>query len=132
LQPPGFQPDGTVRAGNGFAAMRRLLLLLLLAGCSNGPQKDLQYVSQARSLAAEWALINQQASEGKLTEAYTRTMRDSVHEQLKATAGALSQPDSRYGREVGTLLDLPADAAPEELRIHAARLKQVEDSLESD
>ena len=46
---------------------RALLLLLLLAGCSNGPEADLQYIKQARSAGAEWALVNEQASQGKLT-----------------------------------------------------------------
>jgi hypothetical protein len=46
---------------------RWLLLLLLLGGCSKGPQADLPAISAARSLAAEWALVNEQASEGHLT-----------------------------------------------------------------
>ena len=48
-------------------ARRLLLLLLLTAGCSKGPQADLPYISEARSLAAEWALVNEQAAQGKLT-----------------------------------------------------------------
>jgi hypothetical protein len=111
--------------------MRRLLPFLLLFGCSKGPQADLQYVAQARSLAAEWALVNELASEGKLTTAYVRTMRQAVREQLGTTASALSEPQSDYGREIRILLAEPAAAAPEDLRVHARRLKQVEDSLES-
>ena len=34
---------------------RSLLLALLLAGCSKGPQADLQYIKQARSLGAKRA-----------------------------------------------------------------------------
>src|SRR3954452_19156872 len=64
----------------GFAAMRRFLaLLLLVASCSQGPE-DIAYISQARSLAAEWALINEQASAGRLTGTYAAVMRQSIRQ----------------------------------------------------
>ena len=108
-----------------------LLLILVLASCSKGPSADLQYISKARSLAAEWALVNEQASKGKLTGTYTQVMREDVHEALQTTAASLSQPDSPYGQEIQAVLREPADASPQELRGHADRLKQIEDSLES-
>ena len=52
--------------------------LLLLAACSKGPEADLQYIKQARSLAAEWALVNEQAEQGKLTAPYVASMRKSA------------------------------------------------------
>jgi len=110
---------------------RSSLLLLLLAGCSKGPEADLQYIGQARSLGAEWALINEQAAKGQLTPTYVQSMRKSLREQLQTSAKSLTQPDSRYGQEIRTLLDEPDDAAPEELRAHADKLKQIEDGLES-
>ena len=108
-----------------------LMVLLLVAACTNGPQADLQYISEARSLAAEWALVNEQAARGKLTGAYVATMRHSVREQLQTASQSLTQPDSRYGEEIAALLDQPNDAAPKELRAHADKLKQIEDALES-
>ena len=77
--------------------MRRsvLLLLVMLAGCSKGPQADLQYIGQARSLAAEWALVNQEAGEGKLTPTYVAVMHKEVREQLQTSLGSLTQRDSR-------------------------------------
>jgi hypothetical protein len=110
---------------------RLLLLLLLLAGCSKGPQADLPSIGDARSLSSEWALVNQQAEEGKLTPTYVDTMRKAFHQQLQTSASALTQPDSAYGHEIAALLAQPPDAHPEELRAHADRLKQIEDSLES-
>ena len=110
---------------------RSLLLGLLVAGCSKGPQEDLQYISQARSLAAEWALVNEQAARHQLTGTYTRTMRESFREQLQTVSTSLTQPDSRYGQEIRTLLVEPDEAASAELRAHADELKQIEDSLES-
>lgn len=113
--------------------MRRALLpLLLLAGCSKGPEADLQYISQARSLGYEWALVNELASQGKLTAAYVQTMHRGLREQLGTTASALSQPKSAYGLEIHALIAEPDDAAPAELRAHSGKLKQIENSLESD
>ena len=108
-----------------------LLMLVLVAGCSKGAQADLPYISQARSLAAEWALVNQQAASGHLTTPYTNTMRASFREQLQTVSKSLSQPDSRYGEEIQAVLAESDDAAPGELRAHADKLKQIEDALES-
>jgi hypothetical protein len=112
--------------------VRSLLLgLLLLTACSKGPHGDLPYISQARSIAAEWALLNEQAAGNRLTPDYTKTMRQSFREQLQTVSKSLSQPDSRYALEIQAVLAQPDDAPPEELRAHAAKLKQIEDGLES-
>lgn len=112
--------------------MRRVLPLLLLAGCSKGPQADLQYISQARSLGSEWAMVNQLAAQGKLTATYVQTMRESLREQLGTTGSALTQPNSAYGSEIHALLAEPDNAPAAELRFHSQKLKQIEDRLESD
>jgi hypothetical protein len=113
--------------------MRRSLLLfvLTLAACSKGPQADLQYIAEARSLAAEWALVNEQAAEGKLTPAYVSAMRASIQKQAKAASQALTQPDAPYAREMQAIAAEPENAAPRELRAHSDKLKQIENSLES-
>jgi hypothetical protein len=108
-----------------------LLLLLLLAGCSKGPQADLPAIGAARSLGAEWALVNQEASRGHLTGVYVKTMRQQLREQLQTNASSLTEPDSRYAAEIQALLAEPDDAPPEELRAHSDKLKQIEDGLES-
>ena len=111
---------------------RKLLLLTLaLASCSKGPEADLQYISEARSLAAEWALVNEQASRGHLTAAYVRTMRSALREQLQSNSKALTETQSAYGSEIAALLKEPDDASAAQLRAHAGKLKQIEDSLES-
>ncbi len=112
--------------------MRKLLLVLLLvAGCSKGPAADLPAIGAARSLAAEWALVNQEASRGQLTAVYVKTMRQQLREELQTNASSLTQPHSRYALEIQALLAEPDDAAPEELRAHSDKLKQIEDGLES-
>jgi hypothetical protein len=107
------------------------MLLLLLAGCSKGPNADLQYIKQARSLAAEWAVINQQANAGRLTGIYVDSMHYWLHDGLRTAFASLAQPDSRYGKEMQALLAEPQNAAPQELRSHADALKKIEDKLES-
>jgi hypothetical protein len=110
---------------------RSSLLLLLLAGCSKGPEADLQYIGQARSLAAEWALVNEEANKRQVTPTYVHSMHQWLRSSLQTASTALTQPDSRYGAEIRTLLAEPDDAAPAELRAHVGRLKQIEDGLES-
>jgi hypothetical protein len=107
------------------------LLLLTLAACSKGPNADLPSIGEARSVAAEWALVNEQASKWRLTGHYVDTMRQSCREQLQTVAKSLTQPQSPYGAEISALLREPDDAPPAALRSHASKLKQIEDSLES-
>ena len=107
--------------------LRGTWFLLLLAGCTgSGPQADLQYIKQARSLAAEWALVNQQAAEGKLTGAYVASMHHWLRDGLQT-----SEPDSPYGKEIRALLASRDDASPDKLNAHVSKLKQIEDQLES-
>lgn len=108
-----------------------LLLVPVLACCSKGPQADLQYIGDARSLAAEWALINRQASEGKLTSVYVGSMHQWLRTQLQADSASLSEPNSPYAAKIAVLLRQPDDAPPEVLSAHADKLKQIEDALES-
>ena len=108
-----------------------LLLALLLSACSKGPQADLPYIGEARSLAAEWALVNDQAAKGQLNATYVSTMRAKLREQLQTAASSLTQPNSPYGVEIQMLLREPDNAAPPVLRAHADELKRQEDQLES-
>ena len=112
-------------------ARKLLLLLLTLASCSKGPEADLQYVSDARSVAAEWALVNEQAAQGKLTRTYVHSMHQWLRQQMQTDSSSLSQPKSAYAAEIAAVLDQPDDAAAAQLRSYADRLKQIEDSLES-
>lgn len=110
---------------------RSTILLLFLAGCSKGPNEDLQYIKQARSLAAEWALVNEEAHDDKLTQTYVDSMHQWLHDGLETGLSSLTQPDSPYGNEMQSLLAEPQDAAPAELRARAEALKRIEDRPES-
>lgn len=110
--------------------MKRLVLFcVVLSGCAQGAQKDLPSIAEARSLAAEWALINEQANQGKLTATYVRTMRASVREQLTTISQSLSEPAA--ATIVNDLVTQPDDAPPQQLRASAEQLKQIEGQLES-
>jgi hypothetical protein len=108
-----------------------LLLVLALAACSKGPEADLPSIGEARSLGAEWAMVNEQAAQGHLTAPYVETMRKELRQQLQSSRRSMTQPESAYGRETDALLREPDDASPEELRAHVAKLKKIEDSVES-
>ena len=110
--------------------MKRLLLVFAaLSGCAQGAARDLPSIAEARSLAAEWALVNEQAERGAVTDTYARTMRASVREQLTTISQSLSEPAS--AGIVHQLLAQPDEAAPGQLRASSERLKQIEDQLES-
>jgi hypothetical protein len=113
--------------------MRRtpLLVLALLAGCAKGPAADLQYIKQARSLAAEWALVNQLSQERRLTAAHVDSMHEWLRKGVQAANSSLTDRETDYAREIAALLAEPPGAAPRRLRAHAQRLKQFEDRLES-
>ena len=112
--------------------MRRLSILLpiFLAGCAQGAAKDLPYVKQARSVAAEWAMVNEQAAKGKLTDHYVKSMHGKVRQQLGTAASSMSNP--AYAAIVKRIVALPDDADPARLRAGSEALKQIETQLESD
>ena len=110
---------------------RRMVILLLLTGCSKGPDADLQYIGQARSLGAEWAMVNEQAAAGRVTATYVGSMHQWLRDGLQTTSTSLKQPDSDYGAAISACLHLPDDTSPAELRLYGQTLKQIEDSLES-
>lgn len=108
-----------------------LLLALALSACSKGPEADLPAIGSARSLGAEWALVNEQAAKGHLTAAYVQSMRKQLRQQLQTEASSLTEPQSNYGHEIRALITEPDEAAPAELRTRADKLKQIEDTFES-
>jgi hypothetical protein len=108
-----------------------LLVLLLLSACSKGAEADLQYIKQARSVAAEWALVNSEARQGKLTDTYVASMHQWIRQQLDTASTALTNPQSRYGQDIKALLALPDDAPPDRLSALSDQLKAQEKNLES-
>jgi hypothetical protein len=106
-------------------------ILLTLAGCGRGAEADLQYIKQARSIAAEWAMVNELDAQHKLTRTYVDSMHAWLADGLDSAVTALSQPQSDYGAEMKDLLAAPPGTPADELRAHSERLKAIEDRLES-
>jgi len=107
------------------------VLLLTLGSCERGAEADLQYIKQARSIAAEWALVNELDAQHGLNRTYVDSMHIWLADGLTSSFAALSQPQSDYGVEMKALLAAPAGSPADELKAHAERLKQIEDRLES-
>jgi Tfp pilus assembly protein PilP len=112
-------------------ARKLLLSLVLLSGCSKGPEADVQYIGQARSAAAEWALINQKAAQGQLNRTYVASMHHWLRDDIQTSLDSLTERKAPYAAEMAALLREPDDAAPDQLRAHADRLKGIEDQIES-
>lgn len=106
-------------------------LLLFSAGCSKGPDADLQYISQARSIAAEWALINELDGQGRLNRTYVDSMHHWFAKGLGGAQSSLRRPDTDYGAEIRALAAEPPATSAAVLRARAMRLKRIEDELES-
>jgi len=58
-------------------------------------------------------------------------MHRQLRQQLQAASTSLTRPSSAYAAEIAAVLRARDDAAPAQLRAHAERLRQIEDSLES-
>ena len=106
--------------------------LLLLGGAgSGGARKDLPTIKEARSLAAEWALVNHLAASGRLRPAYVRAMREEAISHLATALASMTDKESAAAREMATLARLPPDSPAVLLYAHARRLQAIEDGLEA-
>ena len=96
-----------------------LLMLTALGACSSQSDKQLEAVKAARSVIAEWALVEQQADRGQVQATYAGQMRKMAKDELKtAQAGLAQQPDA------SNLLEKLRSDSPD-----AAALKQADDAL---
>lgn len=106
-----------------------LAMLLLCAGCGPAGSEDLLAIKSARSIVAEWALINREAAAGRLSRLYADGMRREALAQLAAEARA-ANPNGPVAQAIGRVSRLPADASPELLDAAAQNLSAIEDQLE--
>lgn len=109
---------------------RLLAVAFLLASCSSRPTDYLPDVKDLRSAAAEWALVNRQAAQGKLTRAYLSGMHEAVRREVSSAARALDRPGAPARERARALRALPDDASPDLLLAHARALKRIESVLE--
>jgi hypothetical protein len=105
-----------------------LSIALALAACASQSDKQLIAVKSARSVIAEWALVEQQAAKGRAQTTYIEQMRQMARDELKTDATALSQ---RPG--AAALLERLRTGSPDAQTLNSAgdALKPLEDSLEA-
>jgi hypothetical protein len=116
-------------SGLRFAGLAAAFLLL---GAADAPasRADLVTIKEARSIAAEWALVNRLAADGRLRRAYVRAMREEAIGQLESALKAMKDKDSAAAAEIGALAHLSPNASAGLLYAHARRLQSMEDALE--
>jgi hypothetical protein len=106
-------------------------LLLGAAGPPASP-KDLATIKEARSLAAEWAVVNRLAAAGGLSDTYVRAMREEAASQLETALGSMTDRRGAAAAEIAALTHLPPDAPAALLLAHARRLQAMEAVLEKE
>jgi len=107
------------------------LALLLAAASPPSASRDLPAIRSARSIVAEWALVNRTAAEGRVTQTYVRVMRTQARRQLEAQFEALSDPGSAAGRLIADCLRLPGDAPYPLLEARSRRLRAIGAQVEA-
>jgi hypothetical protein len=123
---------GTEAASWHFFAMSGrmapLLMGLALAACSSQSDKQLMAVKSARSVLAEWSLVERQAAQGRAPTTYIEQMRQLAKDELKTDSGELSRQP-----EAARLLDALRAGSPDAATLKQAddALKPLEDSLEA-
>ncbi len=105
------------------------VVFLMLLGCAQGAKRDLPKIKEARSIAAEWAMVNEQALRGNVRDTYVTTMRQQVRDELTTAGSSITIPQAVD--QLRQLLAEPDDAPPDRLRRHVEQLKMIEDQLES-
>jgi hypothetical protein len=112
--------------------MRRCLACLLmgaaLASCGSQTDKELEAVKSARSVLAEWALVEERSAHGLTPSIYVEQMRDEARMELETAASELrGQP--RAAMLIGQVRDGSADSR--QLLNVSEALEPLERSLES-
>jgi len=102
------------------ARLALIASVIALAACSSQADKQLEAVKSARSVLAEWALVEQQAAEGRAPATYAEQMRKIARDELKTAATGLAQQP-----EAAKLLQGLQSGSP-----GADRLKQADAALE--
>jgi hypothetical protein len=110
------------------ACLPLILLPAALAGCSSQTDKELEAVKSARSVIAEWALVEEQANKQQAQTIYVEQMRQLAKDQLKKDLQELSgRPDA-----AGLIGTLTADSpGADELNQADSALEPVETTLEA-
>ena len=106
-------------------------MMLLVAAAPATDRKNLPAIKAARSVIAEWALVNQIAVSARLQASYVDGMRKAARQQLGANLKSLSGSTSPAALVIRHCLRLPAAAPSPLLQGCAQRLRAIEVQLET-
>ena len=110
------------------ACLPLVLFAVALAGCSSRKDKELEAVKSARSVIAEWALVEEQAGRQRAQNTYVEQMRQLAKDQLKKDRKELSgQPGA------AALIGALGEGSPgaDELKQTDSALEPLETTLEA-
>ena len=99
-----------------------------LASCGSQADKQLEAVKSARSVLAEWALVEQRNAQGRAPTTYVEQMREQAREQLKT-----SESELQGQRPAAALIEQVRNGTPDAAALGQANkaLEPLEDRLES-
>ncbi|MFL6859906.1 MAG: hypothetical protein ACJ8EV_03695 [Sphingomicrobium sp.] len=104
-----------------------LALVAGLGGCASPAERDLEAVKSARSVLAEWALVEAQASRDSTPATYAEEMRSAAGDQLAKARQTLRERRPEAAARLSISADGPAN--PAELRAVREALKPLETAL---
>ena len=105
------------------------IALLLCGAAPRDSEKDRPAITAARSIVAEWALINRAAAQRRVMQTYAVQMREEARSQLADQLHAMADPHAPAALEIARLLALPPTSDAAVLEQGAARLLQIEKRL---
>jgi hypothetical protein len=73
---------------------RLSLIALLLTGCSSAKDEELAAAKGARSVLAEWSVVERLDGAGRLPSIYSGEMRDKAREALLTERKSIKDPDA--------------------------------------
>ena len=97
-----------------------LLVALTAAGCTSQSDRELEAVKSARSVLAEWALVERQSAHGDAPANYTEQTRHLARDQLNT-----AQSDLARFPQAARVLEQARTGSPD-----PAKLKQANSTLE--
>jgi len=105
-----------------------LLLAASLAGCGSQTDTQLEGVKTARSVLAEWALVEEQAAKDRTPATYTRMLRKHARDELQTAQQELKEQPA-----AARLIDRIVTGSPTADALHRAdaALEPLEKQLES-
>src|SRR4051812_29516383 len=86
-----------------------LLALLLTAGCSSAQDEELAAAKGARSVLAEWSMVERLDDAARLPRAYAGVMREKARETVLTDRKSIK--DTSAGRTVDTVASAAAPSA---------------------